>query len=214
MPRNICITAVDGQTGFAVVELLLSSPDFSKKVNSVVGLTLHPQSARAKEAKSLGVKIVPHAPGRESAMIKTLKDTHCDTICLVPPTHKDKFDITEELINATKRAGIPNVCFFSSVGCDYADPKRQPRLREFLDLETLVLASKGDSSTETGHSPVVIRYVLSRFAFHSTSGHSIKSDVLMLVPAFTLRICLSTRLKRGPKASCPSLSGRITNLLL
>lgn len=159
MPRNICITAVGGQTGFTIAELLLTNPNFSTKVGSIVGLSLHPQSTRTKEVESLGVKIVPHTPGRESVMAKTLKDTGCDTICLIPPTHKDKFDITEELIRATKRAGVPNICFFSSVGCDYADPKRQPRLREFLDLESLVLAAKGDSSAKAGHSPVVIRYV-------------------------------------------------------
>ena len=65
--------------------------------------------------------------------------------------------ITQELIEATKRAGIPNVCFISSAGCDLADPGKQPRLREFIELETLVMASKGDASTQTGHSPVVIR---------------------------------------------------------
>ncbi|KAM0666575.1 hypothetical protein ACQRIU_004430 [Beauveria bassiana] len=38
-----------------------------------------------------------------------------------------------------------------------AGAPRQPRLREFIDLETLVLQSKGDASTPTGGSPCVIR---------------------------------------------------------
>jgi hypothetical protein len=73
------------------------------------------------------------------------------------PGHQEKFDITVELIEATKKANIPNVCFLSSVGTDFADEKSQPRLREFIDLETMVLSAKGDSSTSTGISPVIIR---------------------------------------------------------
>jgi len=45
----------------------------------------------------------------------------------------------------------------SSVGADLADPQGQPRLREFIDIEQLVLAAKGDPSTKAGHSPCVIR---------------------------------------------------------
>jgi hypothetical protein len=76
---------------------------------------------------------------------------------LIPPAHEEKFDITMELIEATKRANIPNVCFISSAGCDLADPQKQPSLRQFIELEAAVMAAKGDASTETGHSPVVIR---------------------------------------------------------
>jgi nucleoside-diphosphate-sugar epimerase len=42
-------------------------------------------------------------------------------ICLISPAHKDKFDITLELIEAAKKANVPNVCFLSSAGCDLAD---------------------------------------------------------------------------------------------
>ncbi|CAJ2510864.1 Uu.00g064890.m01.CDS01 [Anthostomella pinea] len=156
MPRNVCVTAVDGQTGFLIAELLLTHP-FSRKVDSVVGLTLNPSSPKVKELESLGAKIVEHVPGRERPLVKTLKDTGCDAICMVPPAHADKMEISTELVSATKKAGIPNVCLISSVGCDYADPARQPRLREFIDLESMVLAAKGDASTSTGHSPCVIR---------------------------------------------------------
>ena len=157
--RNVCITAVDGQTGFAIAELLLTNEDFANEVTSVVGLTLHPSSAKAKELAKMGVKIVPHKPGKAREMVKSLKDTKCDTLCLIPPTHKEKFDITLELIQASKKANIPNVCFLSSAGCDLADPEKQPRLREFTELECLVMAAKGDNSTSLGNSPVVIRSV-------------------------------------------------------
>ncbi|KAI9790617.1 MAG: hypothetical protein M1816_004949 [Peltula sp. TS41687] len=157
MPRSVCITAVDGQTGYLIAELLLTNSDFSSKIDSVVGLSLKPHDAKCKELAKLGAKIIAHHPGKEREMASALKGTGADAICIVPPAHKDKFDITSELIAATKRAEIPNVCFLSSAGCDYADPNKQPRLHEFLELEELVLASKGDPTTATGHSPVVIR---------------------------------------------------------
>ena len=157
MSRNVCITAVDGQTGFVIAELLVTNPDFSKKVDSVTGLSLHPTASKCKELAKMGVKIVPHKPGKERDMVKTLKETGCDTLCLIPPTHKEKYDITVELVEAAKKANVENVCFISSAGCDLADPQKQPRLREFIELETLVLSAKGDAEISLGNSPVVIR---------------------------------------------------------
>jgi nucleoside-diphosphate-sugar epimerase len=156
MSRNVCITAVEGQTGSLIADLLLSKP-FASNVDSVVGLTLDPSSEKVSELESQGVKIVKHVPGRERNLVKVLKETGCDTICLIPPAHPEKMEIATELINAAKKANIPNVCLISSVGCDYADPQKHPRLREFIELEALTLASKGDTSTSTGHSPCVIR---------------------------------------------------------
>lgn len=156
-PRNVCITAVDGQTGYLIGELLLTDSTFSKKIDSLVGLTLHPSSPKCKELGKLGAKIVPHKPGKAREMVKTLKETGCDTLCLIPPTHKEKFDITLELIDAAKKANVPNVCFLSSAGCDLADSQKQPRLREFIELEARVLAAKGLPDTALGTSPVVIR---------------------------------------------------------
>ncbi|KAJ5576113.1 hypothetical protein N7535_003039 [Penicillium sp. DV-2018c] len=157
MSRNVCITAADGHTGFTIGELLLTDDTFKKAINSVTALSLHPDSEHCKDLATLGAKIVPHTPGRMKDMIKTLKDTGADTLCLVPPAHESKYDLTVELIEAAKKADVPNVCFISSAGCDLAEREKQPRLRQFIDLETLVLASKGDASTATGHSPVVIR---------------------------------------------------------
>ncbi|KAL4931435.1 uncharacterized protein BDV17DRAFT_16081 [Aspergillus undulatus] len=157
MSRKLCITSVDGHTGYLIAELLLTDANFKKGIASVTGLSLHPESSSCKELTQLGAKIVPHKPGRLKEMVSTLQDIGADAICLIPPAHKDKYDMTVELIEATKKCNIPNVCFLSSAGCDLAERDRQPRLREFIDLETLFMASKGDSSTSTGHSPVVIR---------------------------------------------------------
>lgn len=172
MTRNICVTAADGHTGFLIAELILKDKSFKSKVGSVSVLSLHPTSHRAKELSQLGAcstlsnaysntqpgaKVIHHKPGRERDMVKTLKEIGADTVCLIPPAHKEKYDVTMELINATKKANVPNVLFISSAGADLAERDKQPRLREFVDLEILVLAAKGDKSTSTGHSPCVIR---------------------------------------------------------
>ena len=158
-PRNVCITAVDGQTGYLIAELLMTDSTFSKKIDSITGISLHPTSPKCKELTKLGAKIVTHKPGKEKDMVKLLKEIGCDALCLISPAHKDKFDITLELIEAAKKANVPNVCFLSSAGCDLADSQKQPRLREFIELESRVLLAKGLPDTDLGHSPVVIRWV-------------------------------------------------------
>lgn len=157
MSRNVCITAGDGHTAFLIAELLLTDQNFSPKLGSISILSLHPNSSRSKELAQMGAKIIPHKPGRLREMVKTLKESGCDTVCLIPPAHKEKHDLTAELITATKKADIPNLLFISSAGCDLAERDKQPHLRSFIDLESLALAAKGDGSTSTGHSPCVIR---------------------------------------------------------
>jgi hypothetical protein len=157
MSRNICITAVDGNTGSAIVKYILENDSLKKKVGTVTGLALKPNAPHAKELAKLGAKIVQHKPGRIKEMVQLMQSTGADTVCLIPPASEQKMEITQELIEATKRAGIPNVCFISSAGCDLADPNKQPSLRQFIELEALVLSAKGDPETSTGHSPVVIR---------------------------------------------------------
>jgi hypothetical protein len=159
MPRNLCVTAVDGQTGYLIAELLLTHHTFSKSFSSITGLTLYPSSPKCADLKAAGAKIVEHKPGRVKEMANTLKQTGADAICIIPPAHESKMDITRELVEASKQANVSNVCLISSAGSDLADEKRQPRLREFVEIEQMVMAAKGDPETETGHSPVVIRYV-------------------------------------------------------
>ncbi|KAK8120276.1 hypothetical protein PG999_004396 [Apiospora kogelbergensis] len=77
--------------------------------------------------------------------------------CLIPPARYDENEITGELLHAAKKANISNVCMISSIDCDCAVPKKQPHIREFIELESLFLYSKGDASMETGHSPVVLQ---------------------------------------------------------
>ncbi|CAG7996048.1 hypothetical protein PENNAL_c0010G02764 [Penicillium nalgiovense] len=157
MSRHVCITAAEGHTGYAIIELLLTHENFKNAVDSITALSLYPHGETCKELSKLGAKIVAHEPGRLSKMVDSLQAVGADTLCLIPPAREDKLDLTLELIDAAKKANVPNVCFISSAGCDLAERDKQPRLREFIDLETRFLASKGDPSTSTGHSPVVIR---------------------------------------------------------
>jgi uncharacterized protein YbjT (DUF2867 family) len=157
MSRNVAITAADGQTGFLIAELILTDDHFSKQIDSVTAIVLDPASSKAKELAELGANVVPHLIGQEKEMVKVMKDAKSDTICLIPPAHKEKFKLTAELTTIAKKAGVNNVLFISSAGADLAEHRRQPRLREFIDMETLVLSSKGDPGTPLGHSPCVIR---------------------------------------------------------
>lgn len=160
MSRNVCITSVEGNTGFLIAKLLLSDENFSKAIGTVSGLTLNPNAERCRDLNQLGATIVPHQPGRVKNVAASLKNANADTVCLVPPASQHKIDVTAELIEAAKMADIPNIVFLSAAGCDLAERDRQPRLREFIDLEALILGTKGDPVTRTGHSPVVIRYGL------------------------------------------------------
>ncbi|EED19657.1 conserved hypothetical protein [Talaromyces stipitatus ATCC 10500] len=138
--------------------LELTDDTFKRKVSSVTGLALQPNTEHCQDLSKLGAKIIPHEPGRGfKQAVQTLKDAQIDAICLIPPAHRDKLEITLELIEVAKQAGVPNVCLLSSAGCDLAERDRQPRLREFVDIEAQMMATKGDASTSTGHSPVIIR---------------------------------------------------------
>ncbi|KAF7118407.1 hypothetical protein CNMCM5793_007924 [Aspergillus hiratsukae] len=157
MSRNVCITSVEGNTGYLIAELLLTDENFSKEIGTVHGLTLNPDAQRCKDLQTLGATIVPHRPGRLKNVAADIRDTKADTLCLIPPASRDKIDITAEMIEATKRANVPNVVFLSAAGCDLAERDKQPHLRKFIHLESLFMSTKGDPSTMTGHSPVVIR---------------------------------------------------------
>lgn len=157
MSRNLAITAGDGQTGHLIAELILTNDDFSKKVNSVTITTLHPESERAKELEKMGAIIVPTTPSDKEGIVQAFRDAKIDTICLIPPASSNKLELTMEMVEAAKEADVQNVLFLSAAGCDMADEEKQPHLREFIHLESMVLAAKGDTSVKTGHSPCVLR---------------------------------------------------------
>ncbi|KZV81010.1 NAD(P)-binding protein [Exidia glandulosa HHB12029] len=161
--RNILITAAEGQTGRLVLELLLTDETYASKFTSLTALVF------SEDAKSTlddfmqtediaGLKeILVFDPEDEETLVEAMKNI--DTCLLIPPARKDKAKITRTLLEASKKAKtVRNLVFLSSVGCDYAERDKQPRLREFIDLEALAMQPKGLTETElTGHSPCVVR---------------------------------------------------------
>lgn len=159
MSRNVCITAVEGNTGYLITKVLLTDPLFKKSVTQVTGLAINPQAPACQELAKLGAAIFQHKPGRVRDTVKILESTKADTLMLIPPAHVDKIDVSLEIIEAAKRVNIGNVCLLSAAGCDVADREAQPRLREFIDLEVALMKLKGNKSTKTGLSPCIIRSV-------------------------------------------------------
>ncbi|KAF8147865.1 hypothetical protein B0H34DRAFT_680048 [Crassisporium funariophilum] len=151
--RNICLTAADGQTGHLIAELLLSHPDFSSKITSLTCLALNPEDC--SDLTDLGANVIQHTPGQPQQLIPHLQ--RVDTVMLIPPSSPQKVAISAEMVEAVKAAGVANVVLLSAAGCDFAERDKQPRLREFVDIEGMVMPLKGDESTPAGKSQCIIR---------------------------------------------------------
>ncbi|GAA5992201.1 hypothetical protein JCM10908_001816 [Rhodotorula pacifica] len=153
--RVIAVTAAEGYTGSALLELL-ASDQFRGSYSKLMGLTFG-------EPKD-DVKTILEESGIETMMVdeideKMIKDLGVDTLCLIPPANKDKMALVKQILTLGKKAkSVQNVVFVSSAGADYAERDKQPRLREFIDLEVLAMQPKSDPSTgDTGHSPCIVR---------------------------------------------------------
>jgi len=106
----------------------------------------------------VGVKVLPYEEIKEF-LVKELKDAKIDTLLLIPPARKDKMHLSKTLVEAAKHAkSVTNLVLLSSAGCDVAERHTQPRMREFIDLETMAMQPKSMAETgDTGHSPCIIR---------------------------------------------------------
>lgn len=52
------------------------------------------------------------------------------------PTAQEKMALVKQILTLGKKAkSVQNVVLVSSAGADYAERDKQPRLREFIDLE-------------------------------------------------------------------------------
>ena len=155
--RKIIITAADGHTGHLTADLLLTD-DVLKAKHS--GLTLMcGDTSKCVDLAEFGPKIVSvnYEADPVEHLVSTMKDSGADTIYLIPPASGMKMKIVEKMLEAAKKAEIPNVLFLSSAGCDMAERDKQPHLREFIDMEHMVMEAKEDTTTVAGHSPVIIR---------------------------------------------------------
>jgi hypothetical protein len=53
---------------------------------------------------------------------------------------QDKIHLSKVLLQAAKETkAVTNMVLLSSAGCDLAERHTQPRLREFIDLETMAM---------------------------------------------------------------------------
>lgn len=155
--RKIIITAADGQTGHLTADLLLTDDELKAKHSGVT--LMCGNVSRCDDLVEYGPNIVPIDYEEDSVedLVSKMEDAGADTIYLIPPASGKKMEFLEKMLEAAKQANIPNVLFLSSAGCDLAERETQPHLREFIDMEKMVMETKGDTTTQTGHSPVIIR---------------------------------------------------------
>ena len=157
--RKICITAADGQTGQLTAELLLTNKQFSSKFKSLSLLAVNPD--KCIELSRIGrgrVNVFPLTFEKQK-LLETLKTEMCDTIFLIPPADKEKLAIVKTIIDcAAHLKTVQNVVLLSSAGCDVAERDHQPSIRQFIDMEALVMNAKAEPGMgSTGHSPCIIR---------------------------------------------------------
>ncbi|KAF8448253.1 hypothetical protein BDZ91DRAFT_702867 [Kalaharituber pfeilii] len=156
--RRILITSAEGQTGHLAAELLLTDEEFRSKYSGIVLVCANPAKCEdLKTSYGATVEVVNYEKDSSDVLAKKMKDSGANAVYLIPPATSNKLSIVKKLIEATKKASVPNVLFLSSAGCDLATEEKQPRLREFIEMEKLLMECKGDTSTATGHTSVIIR---------------------------------------------------------
>ncbi|GAA6040851.1 hypothetical protein JCM8097_007747 [Rhodosporidiobolus ruineniae] len=155
--RVIAVLSAEGYTGSSVIELLYSDGKYKGKFSKLVGVTFG-------EPVSQDVKDIHSDYNVETVLIDDIdedkiKELGVDTALVIPPARKDKLDLVKQFLELAKKAKtVKNVVLLSSAGADYAERDKQPRLREFVDLEVLAMQPKSDPSTgDTAHSPCVVR---------------------------------------------------------
>lgn len=116
-----------------------------------------------KQMVNSRVSVIPYVADHHK-LLEALKAENCDTMFLIPPAHKDKFVILKAVIEcAAKLKSVRNVILLSSAGCDVAERNKQPSIREFIDMETLLMQQKSEPATgSTGHSPCIIKCEISQ----------------------------------------------------
>ncbi|PIL26453.1 hypothetical protein GSI_12211 [Ganoderma sinense ZZ0214-1] len=154
--RKILVTAGEGQTGRLVIDLLATNEDYMHKYGELTALVFS-EAAKSVLEEYEAVKVAVFDPSDEEALVKCMEAV--DTCLLIPPARKDKSQITRTLIEAARKAQtVQNLVLLSSAGCDYAERDTQPHLREFIDLEALVMQPKGEPDTsDAGHSMCIVR---------------------------------------------------------
>ncbi|GJE91575.1 NAD(P)-binding protein [Phanerochaete sordida] len=154
--RKIMVTAAEGLTGRYLIDLLMTEPHRSRYL-TLTALCFSIEAA-AGFADYPGLNVVVYDPTDRRAL-RGYMEAWADTCMLIPPARKDKAEITRTLIDAAKAArNVHNLVFLSAAGCDYAEYNRQPRLREFIDLEAAVMAAHPEGPpASSSHSTCIVR---------------------------------------------------------
>ena len=152
--RKIIITAADGQTGHATADLLLTDDELKAKHSGVTLICGDP--SKCVDLAEFGPKIVPvdYEADPVEDLVSTMQDSGADAIYLIPPASGKKLKFVEKMLEAARKAEISNILFLSSAGCDMAERQGQPNLREFVDMEHMVMENM---TAVAGHSLVIIR---------------------------------------------------------
>lgn len=81
MPRKICITAADGQTGHLVAELILTDEEFSSSIEKLTLIAM--DTKKCSDLKTHGAAIVQHCshrpaqPGQEAGAGRRAQELRC-----------------------------------------------------------------------------------------------------------------------------------------
>ncbi|KAI0365819.1 hypothetical protein BV20DRAFT_704975 [Pilatotrama ljubarskyi] len=145
------MTAGEGQTGRLIIDLLATDDDY---VNEYEGLTVLVFSVQVKSALEEydAVKTVVYDPNDEEMLVKAMPMV--DTYLVIPPARKvTKLRSPALSLRQRRKRRLSRTSSCSQAwGADYAERDKQPRLREFIDLEALAMQPKGDPSTgDAGH---------------------------------------------------------------
>ncbi|GAA5868327.1 hypothetical protein JCM8547_002155 [Rhodosporidiobolus lusitaniae] len=155
--RVIAVLSAEGYTGSALIELLYTDGKYKNQFDKLIGITFG-------EPVSPDVKDIHDEVGLETMNVEdvdeeVMKKEGVDTAVIIPPSRKDKLELVKSFLEVAKKSkSVKNVILLSSAGADYATEEKQPRLREFIDLEVLAMQPKSDPETgDTAHSPCIVR---------------------------------------------------------
>jgi uncharacterized protein YbjT (DUF2867 family) len=128
---KVCITSVDGFTGYEIAKLLATEPGFKDKIQCICATA--EDESEAIDLKDKGVTICKAKSSSDYAGIFE----KADTVVLIPPSRKDKAEHAKNLINAASEAKVKNCIVISMAATDMADLKSH-HLCEFQKIEHLV----------------------------------------------------------------------------
>ncbi|KAG9298120.1 hypothetical protein G9A89_000813 [Geosiphon pyriformis] len=128
MVENVLITTADGYTGYEIANQLVSNFRFKAKVKEIYATAENVNECKELEKKGVHVFQFDSSDNFNDKI-------KADIVVLIPPTKEDKVHRSQNLIKACESAGIKNCVLISTATTDIADPKEQPHIAHFLEIE-------------------------------------------------------------------------------